>query len=199
MYSWRGIVSQDHICHVRVLPDHFNKGFCPQKLTGNMYLVIELVFLIGFTSGLLCLILIQIYLVYLYWCTEGHFIRLQHELYEKQKLLKMRQEAVRLLAPQASPKACIKHVCVSVVWTFRQLPRCHHTGQRWPIPQEEGGDQGHGWPEEGSAHCEWSSPFWTLLNVVIVATTSSSLNNDSFDSLSSLELYLHFNEHILYW
>lgn len=86
----------------------------------------------GFTSALLCLILMQIYFIYLYCYnnSKGHFIRLQHQLCEKKKVLKMRQEAVRLLAPQASPKACIKHVCVSVVWTFRQLPRCHHTGQR---------------------------------------------------------------------
>lgn len=41
-------------------------------------------------------------------------------------------------------------------------------------------------------------PFWTLLNVVIVVGKSSSLNNDSFDGLSNLELYRHFNEHILY-
>lgn len=36
-------------------------------------------------------------------------------------------------------KACIKPMCMSVVWPVRQLPRCHHTGQRWPIPQEEEG------------------------------------------------------------
>lgn len=41
-------------------------------------------------------------------------------------------------------------------------------------------------------------PFSTRLNVVVVAAKSSSLNNDSFDSLSNLELYVHFNEHILY-
>lgn len=96
--------------------------------------------------------------------SEGHFTRIQHNLDKKKALLKIRYQAVRLVAPQASPKACIKHVCVSVVWTFRQLPRCHHTGQRWPIPQEEGGDQGHGWPEEGSAHCKWIFLFILLLN-----------------------------------
>uniref|UniRef100_A0A674MDJ6 ATPase Na+/K+ transporting subunit alpha 3b n=1 Tax=Takifugu rubripes TaxID=31033 RepID=A0A674MDJ6_TAKRU len=34
-------------------------------------------------------------------------------------------------------------------------------------------------------------PFSTRLNVVVVAAKSSSLNNDSFDSLSNLELYLY--------
>lgn len=54
-------------------------------------------------------------------------------------------------------------MCMSVVWAVRQLPRCHHTGQRWPIPQEEeGGNQGYGWPEEGSAHCK--SIFLLFLN-----------------------------------
>lgn len=128
-------------CHQAL--DHLNKWFCPIM---TMHLAMSLFSLIKFALENFSEI---------HGNSEGHFTKIRpYLLCEKRAVKDTKLWGHWLLRLQARPKACIKHVYVSVVWTFRQLPRCHHTGQRWPIPQEEGGDQGHGWPEEGSAHCK---------------------------------------------
>lgn len=50
-------------------------------------------------------------------------------LLKTQRAVKV-MDGMKATISKPSSRACIKYVCVSVVWAIRQLPRCHHTGQR---------------------------------------------------------------------